>query len=229
MPAAVSGPKTTVVDFGAHQLPARVVSGSTEIATRSVVVNLADCPATIGGAVPGVLPPGQSTILRDTSIHGEHILVIAIGRPLSPGALRTCGWYSFYGEGAATELLRSPQTSLGERELDLGAFLASPWGSRERYEVRVNLWFAPEGTSCGIHDQHDFLEFHTQVWGIGVMQKFSAADASLPYEEQALAPGSTGAAPFCPATRSDWAYPWHQYAAHTDSVWLAVEYHATHR
>lgn len=218
----------TPVELGAAGLSSFLVSGPVHVGSRSVVVNLADTPAQIGGEVAGVLPPGRSTMLHDVGITGEDVLVIGIDQRLCAEHMRAQGWHAFYGDDATTELLRGPQVALGERRLDLGTLLASPWERRAAYEVRVNLWFAPVGTACGIHNQHDFLEFHTQVWGIGVMQKFHAALAPAPYEEQALAPGATGAAPFC-LSADDWTYPWHQYAAQTDSVWLAVEYHAVRR
>lgn len=218
----------TPVELGVGAFPAYLASGPVHVASRAVVVNVADTRAQIGGDVAGVLPSGQSTMLQDVAIDGDAVLVIGIDRPPSAAQVRARGWHAFYGEDAAVELLRGPQAELGRWRLDLGALIASPSGSRVEYDLKVNLWFAPGGTSCGIHNQHDFLEFHTQVWGIGVMQKFHTAHTSVPYEEQALAPGATGAAPFC-LSADDWAYPWHQYAAQTDSVWLAVEYHAVHR
>lgn len=38
--------------------------------------------------------------------------------------------------------------------------------------LEFNLWYAHAGTHCGIHNQHDFPEVHTQIYGIGRMQKF---------------------------------------------------------
>lgn len=32
-----------------------------------------------------------------------------------------------------------------------------------------NLWFADKGEKCGIHNIHNFIEYHTQVYGLGIM------------------------------------------------------------
>jgi hypothetical protein len=86
--------------------------------------------------------------------------------------------------------------------------------------VNVNLWFASSGTDCGIHNRHSFIEVHTQIMGIGRMQKFAANDQSTLFEDIYMAPGTTHE-PFC---GKDYLYPWHQYYADTDCIWLAVEY-----
>ncbi len=218
-----------LIDLGLPRTRAWTVSGRAEVGVPSIVVNLSDRPTVVGGAVPGLVPPGQSTILRDVAVEGDHVVLVEEPGDLSVGCLREQGWQDFYGEGAEVVLLRGPRTSLGVREVDLGALAASPWRAVASYDVRVNLWFAPAGTRCGVHDRHDFLEFHTQVAGHGEMQKFHAQHDPRPYEQQLLAPGATGAAPFCPPERDGWVYPWHQYTAHTASVWLAVEYHAAGR
>ncbi len=100
-----------------------------------------------------------------------------------------------------TQLWRSPKERIGS--------------------VSFNLWFAAAGTDCGIHNEHDFLEVHTQVWGTGHMQKFHEKDAATLYQDIVMTPGFTHA-PFCDAALR---YPWHRYLADTDCIWLAVEYH----
>jgi hypothetical protein len=83
-----------------------------------------------------------------------------------------------------------------------------------------NFWFAAAGTDCGIHNEHDFLEIHTQIWGTGHMQKFHQKDATTMYQDIVMTPGFTHQ-PFCDESH---VYPWHRYFADTDCVWLAVEY-----
>lgn len=85
---------------------------------------------------------------------------------------------------------------------------------------RVNLWFAAEGTDCGLHNEHHFLEVHTQIWGTGHMQKFHERDEKTLYRDIFMTPGFTHE-PFC---GDDHKYPWHRYYAETDCLWLAVEY-----
>lgn len=87
--------------------------------------------------------------------------------------------------------------------------------------VAYNFWFAAEGTDCNIHNEHTFLEVHTQVWGTGHMQKFHERDAATMYQDIYMTPGYTHE-PFC---GSDHKYPWHRYFADTDCIWLAVEYY----
>jgi hypothetical protein len=126
-------------------------------------------------------------------------------------------------------LWRGPQDDIGLMEFDPALALgrpASPDGART-FQVKVNLWFAPAGTDCFIHDRHDFIEIHSQIHGFGRMQKFTAQDHSTLYEDLLMSPGHTTPTPFCrmgPGGR--FVYPWHQYRADTDCVWLAVEYHA---
>ena len=87
--------------------------------------------------------------------------------------------------------------------------------------IGLNLWFAAEGTDCGMHNEHDFLEVHTQIWGTGHMQKFAKKDPVTLYQDIFMTPGFTHA-PFC--TEDEFVYPWHRYFADTDCLWLAVEY-----
>lgn len=100
-----------------------------------------------------------------------------------------------------TNLWRSPKVQIGK--------------------VAYNLWFAAEGTDCGIHNEHNFLEVHTQIWGTGHMQKFHEKDAATIYQDIYMTPGYTHVA-FC---GNDYKYPWHRYYADTDCIWLAVEYY----
>ncbi|MFC6087137.1 hypothetical protein [Sphaerisporangium aureirubrum] len=126
-------------------------------------------------------------------------------------------------------LWRGPQDDIGLMEFDPALALgrpASPGGART-FRVKVNLWFAPAGTDCFIHDRHDFIEIHSQIYGFGRMQKFTAQDHSALYEDLLMSPGQTTPTPFCRmGPGGTFVYPWHQYRADTDCVWLAVEYHA---
>ena len=99
-----------------------------------------------------------------------------------------------------TNLWRSPKETIGS--------------------ISYNLWFAAEGTDCGIHNTHDFLEVHTQIWGTGHMQKFHKEDEETLYQDVYMTPGFTHE-PFCDENNT---YPWHRYFADTDCIWLAVEY-----
>lgn len=224
--AAPSTPSRHAVDLALAGVTCRVVCGEVELPGPTVLVALGDTAVHLDGDPAWALPPGRSTWVRDVHARGDLLLAVdpAATTRTDVEALFAAGWSDFYGADAPTRLLRSPQTSLGVHDLDLGALAAEPWGHRRPYEIRVNAWFAPAGTSCGIHRLHDFLELHTQIGGLGAMQRFDASDGE-PVEQQLLGEGVTGPMPFCAAAESAWVYPWHQYAAITDAVWLAIEYH----
>jgi hypothetical protein len=87
--------------------------------------------------------------------------------------------------------------------------------------IEFNLWYAAAGTNCGIHKEHDFRELHTQVFGIGRLQKFREKNHGSLYQEVYMSPGYTHE----PFYDEGGKYPWHQYLADTDCVWLATEFH----
>jgi hypothetical protein len=93
------------------------------------------------------------------------------------------------------------------------------------FSLRANLWFADAGTHCGIHNEHSFIELHTQILGIGRMQTFKNEARSSLCEDLILAPGATTSQAFCRISNQHYNYPYHQYYADTPSVWLALEYH----
>ncbi len=88
-------------------------------------------------------------------------------------------------------------------------------------QIEFNLWYAPAGTHCGIHNQHDFQELHPQIFGRGRMQKFHENDYNSLYQEVFMSPGYTHE----PFYDHEGRYPWHQYYADTDCIWLATEFH----
>jgi hypothetical protein len=86
--------------------------------------------------------------------------------------------------------------------------------------IAFNLWFASAGTDCGIHNEHGFKELHTQAFGFGRMQKFHQNDRTALYQEVFMGPGYTHE----PFYDEEGKYPWHQYHADTDCVWLVAEF-----
>jgi hypothetical protein len=85
--------------------------------------------------------------------------------------------------------------------------------------IEYNLWYAPEKTHCAIHNEHDFSEIHTQVYGLGYMQKFYKNDYNSLYQTIGMLPG-TSHKKFC---NDKYEYPWHQYLSDTDCIWLVIE------
>lgn len=100
------------------------------------------------------------------------------------------------------------------------------------FNIKCYLWFAPQQSHCGIHNNHTYIEIHTQVSGIGHLPKFTKQEVGAMYEDYCMAPGFSTTQPYCVVTKDEAAaskihftYPWHEYYAETDCVWLVAEYH----
>ncbi|MBF4615340.1 hypothetical protein [Curtobacterium sp. VKM Ac-1376] len=198
------------------------------ITGRTVVVNLAQTDAFTGTAQLAPLPPMSSTILVNGTVTGELLLAITMqSEGDQEQRARDLGWQDFYGDGGPV-LLKSPQETIGTIVIDRRTVLRQPAlpSAPEPFTVKANLWFSPAGTDCGIHNLHPFIEVHTQVSGLGRMQKFDEKTYTALYEDQQLSPGTTNPIPFCIDVDGTFTYPWHQYRADTDCIWLALEYHA---
>lgn len=94
-------------------------------------------------------------------------------------------------------------------------------GKERIRNIEFNLWFASAGTNCGLHNKHEFREIHTQVYGLGRMQKFLDNDIKSLYNEVFMGPGHTHG----PFYNKKGEYPWHQYYADSDCIWMAVEFY----
>ncbi|RPF21610.1 hypothetical protein [Myceligenerans xiligouense] len=216
-------------NFDGHVAHAAILHDAVDepVTGRSVVVNLGMTDAFTEGTQRSPLPPLSSTVVTGGTVTGDLVMAITPGEGEDLGArARERGWEDFYG-GDGPVLLKSPQDTAGTVMLDRAAVLHQDELARgaERHTVKVNLWFSPAGTDCGIHNLHPFIEVHTQVAGYGRMQKFASKDHASLYEDQQLSPGATNPVPFCLERDGELVYPWHQYRADTDCVWLAVEYH----
>ncbi|WP_150241740.1 hypothetical protein [Nocardiopsis quinghaiensis] len=224
------------------RIRARTVNGAGNhrVDAPSIVVNTGTTPVFVAREPRRAIPPLSSTILSGVTLdHADSLVLLEVedGEPVSDitgepgwsllGDLLTdphvTGGLPFPRE---TPLWRGPRERIGTLRLDAGLLLGQQAGGVETFDVWVNLWFAPAGTDCFIHRLHDFIEVHTQVRGIGRMQKFTEQDHATLYEDLAMAPGHTTPNPFCARTdEGGLVYPWHQYHAETDCVWMAVEYH----
>ncbi|GGV53338.1 hypothetical protein [Streptomyces spectabilis] len=242
-----SAPNTaTALNFSGPHVQATLVTNARHYAVdgTAIVVNPQPRRVTLSESPRTGIPPLSSTILRDTRIEEADTLILLRTDPDAPiGAITDePGWQLLADllppdtptpAGTApfprdTPLHKSPQDHAGTVRFDPAHLLKEtehPTRPQE-FQVKANLWYAPAGTHCHIHNSHDFIEVHTQVHGLGRMQKFTAQDRTRLYEDLRMAPGYTTPDPFC-ATRPDgsYHYPWHQYYADTDCVWLAVEYH----
>ncbi|MFJ4219992.1 hypothetical protein [Curtobacterium luteum] len=198
------------------------------ITERTTVVNLAQTDAYVGTTQLSPLPPLSSTVLVSGTVSGELLLALTVADEVGQEQrARALGWLDFYGADGPV-LLKSQQDTVGTVTIDRRAVLHQPVlpSNPERFTVKANLWFSPAGTDCGIHNLHPFIEVHTQVTGLGRMQKFDDKRHDALYEDQLLSPGTTNPIPFCIDVDGEFTYPWHQYRADTDCIWLALEYHA---
>ncbi|MCQ4079752.1 hypothetical protein NGB36_03870 [Streptomyces sp. RB6PN25] len=238
---ANTGNIVTPLNFSGKSVEAELVQNATDfrVQGRNIVINLGMSGIPIGEAPGKAIPPLSSTILVDTTIEQADSLVLLRTKPDSISVITGEPGWSLLADlppgSKATPfpkdipLWKSPQDDAGRITFDPAVVLeeATAPEQPQEFQIKVNLWFAPAGTDCAIHNQHDFIEVHTQVHGTGRMQKFRAQDPSTHYEDILMSPGYTTPDPFC-STGPDgtFIYPWHQYHADTDCVWLAVEYHA---
>lgn len=129
-------------------------------------------------------------------------------------------------------LYKSPQFDVGSVEFDpylvTGQKQPSSGGAVKKYNIKVNVWFCPAKTNCGIHNHHtdpEMLEVHTQIYGTGRMQKFHEKEFKSIYEDVMMSPGFTHD-PFAGVKENgDIYYGWHQYYSDTDCIWMAIEHH----
>ncbi|MFI1942114.1 hypothetical protein ACH44C_33890 [Streptomyces purpureus] len=214
------------------------------IGPEAIVINPTPTPVPLAHTPAKAIEPLTSTVLTHTRIeHADTLLVLrpATGLDAHPtdAITRETGWQHLTDRltdqgnpnafPATTPLFTSPQDTAATIHLDPAHLLKEtpiPTDIRP-FDLKVNLWYAPAGTDCLIHNSHDFIEVHTQIQGLGRMQKFTADDPATRYEDIRMAPGYTTPDPFC-STRPDgtYHYPWHQYYADTDALWLALEFHA---
>lgn len=199
---------------------------------NGVVINLSSTPIECGGTVPGVIPPWRSTTLKDGTVHkADCLAVIDVKTRFNLGGLPLLGW-RWYGDLNRTfprnlPLYISPQDTIGRVSVDPGFITNQARTETEKsaFELKLNLWWSPPETDCSIHIEHPFLELHSQIYGVGRMQKFKKRDASTLYEDVVMARGMTHE-PFARLTGPlRWEYPWHRYYADTDCIWLAIEFH----
>lgn len=87
--------------------------------------------------------------------------------------------------------------------------------------LEFNCWYLPKNTASSIHIEHPFKEVHTQLYGLGIMNKFKEQKHETLYQKMYMAPGFTHDLFFDKQV----IYPWHQYEAVTESVWMAIMDH----
>lgn len=200
------------------------------------VINPAAGYVEVSGDPGHGIPPLCSRRLRKTHISSEQpVIVVRVAGQRSASAIREeAGWQRFSPATASSlpipELWHSEQDEVATLDFPPSSLLplhiGDTLGTGITFVLRLNLWFATAGTHCLIHNRHDFMEIHTQISGIGYMQKFRSPDFDSLYEQVGLLPATTTSQPFCVTNgRGGFEYPWHQYYAETDCIWMALEYH----
>ena len=218
--------------FSDDFVQARLIENVDDLSMSGIVLNLSHDPLIIGGAIPTVVPAWKSTILSNAVIaSATRIAVFQIVNKTNIGGL-VFGKWDWFGNRFAklprtTPLYISCYDTVGEVVAD--PFLFSNTrvqaGEFERYTLRLNLWWSPAETDCYIHNEHPFLEIHTQIYGTGRIQFFHERDETTPYREISMAPGFTHD-PFVQVIgQNEWRYPWHRYYSDSDAIWLAIELH----
>ncbi|MDB5531083.1 MAG: hypothetical protein JWR51_4186 [Devosia sp.] len=197
-----------------------------------IVVNLSPETIWIEGVVNAPIQRWRSTTITAKKIlKADRIAVLKVERAENLGGVMHRGW-SWFGDIFAgfpreTPLYVSSIDTIGTVEEDPRAFTreVSTRSAKQTFELKLKLWWSPAQTDAFIHNEHPFLETHTQIHGFGRMQKFRERDAATVYEDVIMSPGFSHEA-FCLVTGpNQWTYPWHRYYADTDAVWLAVELH----
>lgn len=198
------------------------------IQNRTIVINLQASDAYLSEDPASIIPAYSSTIFKDTNIEkAESLLLLEVVETRNIGKIVFEQNWDLLGNLIGgfpkdVPLWRSPQDEAGIVELDPYVMTrqSSTPHQKEKFSVKVNLWFAPSLTDCAIHNQHDFIEIHTQIVGQGRMQKFKDKTFNSLYEDMLMSPGYTTSVPFCQVQKQHkYTYPWHQYYADTDCIW----------
>ncbi|WP_106803994.1 hypothetical protein [Pseudomonas sp. S5D5] len=197
-----------------------------------VVVNLDYRPMSIGGPVPSVVPAWKSTMLFNAVVaEAARMAVFRVRSEVDLGGI-VLGEWDWFGNRFAkfprtTPLYISRYDEIGAVRLDPFAFAnqrEAVVDARE-YAIRLNLWWAPTNTDCYLHNEHPFVEIHTQIHGAGRIQLFRERDASTLYRQISMAPGYTHDPFTLVDSEGSPTYPWHRYWSDSDAIWLAIEFH----
>ena len=220
------------LSFDGKFVRAHLVENVRDYAANGVVTNLSNQAMIVDGDVPGVIPPWKSTILRGGTIaQAERVSIVDVPDPTNLGGVMFDGW-DWFGNRMAefprtTPLFISRHDVVGEVTLNPWRFSnhPEPLDETERYDIQLNLWWAPAGTDAGIHNTHSFLEIHTQIFGLGRIQIFKDQAGTELYREISAAPGDTHDPIVRVTGRRSYIYPWHRGWTDEDCIWMAIELH----
>ena len=228
-----------LLNFSGAYIDAKYVENvkNYRINSRTIAVNPQEADAYLGEKNVSIIPAFSSTILNDTIVkEADSLLLLEVIESKNIGKIVFEPQWDLLGNlsdfSKDIPLWKSPQDEAGIVEIDpyFMTRKSSQPHQKETFSVKVNLWYAPSLTDCAIHNQHDFIEIHTQVFGRGRMQKFKEDDFGTLYEDILMTEGYTQIVPFCEVRENQqYTYPWHQYYSDIDCIWMAIEYHPTKR
>lgn len=227
--------KVRQLSFSDRFVKAILLENAENYPTTGCVINLSNSPLIIADSVPTVVPPWKSTNFRNGVIaKAERVVVIDVPSTTDIGGLVFGDGWDWFGN----RLAKFPRhTPLYISDYDwIGRVKANPFkfsnsddhrDEEDHYDIRLNLWWSPSNTDCFIHNEHPFLEIHTQIHGSGRIQFFRERDDQTLFREISMMPGYTHD-PFVQVMEQrTWAYPWHRYFSDSDAIWLAIELHPT--
>jgi hypothetical protein len=240
-----------LLSFSGAHIDAKYVESVSDyyIKNETIVVNPQMLDVYVGKPVRNIIPAFSSTILKDITIEtAESLILVEVKDVTNIGnIILEDGWFLLgdtmqdsVSDDDSTELSYPKNTPLWKSSQDdAGIVEIDPYymtrqrqtpSEKQSFLVKLNLWFAPSHTNCFIHNTHDFIETHTEIFGNGRMQKFKAQDYGTLYEDILMSPGYTTFLPFCQVEENNqYIYPWHQYYADTDCIWMAIEYHPVNK
>jgi hypothetical protein len=225
--------KVRTLSFAGPFVNAYLVENVRQFPATGNVINLSNSPLVIEDSVPTVVPAWKSTVFQQGVIaSAERVAIVDVPSSTDIGGIAFDEGWDWFGNRLAKFPRRTP---LYISAYDwIGSVKANPFlfsntdGQREEadeYNIRLNLWWSPANTDCFIHNEHPFLEIHTQIFGRGRIQFFRDRDEATLHREISMAPGYTHD-PFVHVTgKRQWSYPWHRYFSDADAIWLAIELH----
>jgi hypothetical protein len=225
--------KVRDLSFSNRFVKAQLVEHAKQFTATGCVINLSNDPLIVEDSVQTVVPAWKSTNFRNGTIaKAERAAIIDVPSTVDLGGITLGDGWDWFGNRLAkfprhTPLYISGYDWIGGASANPFKFSNSDFrkGVNEDYGVRLNLWWSPANTDCFIHNEHPFLEIHTQIYGSGRIQFFRERDEKTLYREISMMPGYTHD-PFVQVTgQRDWAYPWHRYFSDSDAIWLAIELH----
>ena len=171
----------------------------------SVVINLGK-PIKLENET--ILRSFDSGLFRETEIFGENLLVFDVNDDFEISDLQA----EFFRKNWTPVYEIFPFDIFKDQD-----FFRSPKVKID--DLELNFWYCGENFSCGIHNEHDFFELHTQILGQGEMQKFHSDEEKTIFYRDILSPGQT----HNPFYSKEKKYPFHQYKSRTKCLWLAIE------